>query len=347
VNRLKEERRSLSEANDTLQKDLEAEIDRAMAEENRLSAEIDQLQDRLLATSEGRDRELISAKNKGQRLEIRVQELETVLEQRQSGENEDSVPAADLSILRQSLEEARKKEKASLQRETDLKASARRLKSRITELEREIHDLQITKINAASPRSSPSTKGQEEIRTLRSQLADAHKTLRDQKTKNRELERVAVAEEERKDLHEMLKSSTLEAESLALKLSDRDARVHELWSQLRRIREERAAALRKADVANRKMEALSDRHETAIDDLDIRTERKGRHEKEIKGLSKEIMWLRARLTREENFRKDLAWSKGLMELGERVRVAWYVSPPISYTSSAKLSYRNYVSPATC
>nr|KMM64560.1 hypothetical protein CPAG_00912 [Coccidioides posadasii RMSCC 3488] len=52
-----------------------------------------------------------------------------------------------------------------------------------------------------------------------------------------------------------------------------------------------------------------------------RVERKGRHEKELRGLSKEILWLRARLSREERFRKDLAWSKGIMELGERVRIA--------------------------
>lgn len=52
---------------------------------------------------------------------------------------------------------------------------------------------------------------------------------------------------------------------------------------------------------------------------------KTRHDKEILGLGKEIMWLRARLKREEKFRRDLAWSKGLMELGERVRVAWYVN----------------------
>ena len=56
---------------------------------------------------------------------------------------------------------------------------------------------------------------------------------------------------------------------------------------------------------------------------------KTKHEKEIRGLGKEIVWLRARLHREEKFRRDLAWSKGLMELGERVRVAWFVYPFLS------------------
>ena len=46
--------------------------------------------------------------------------------------------------------------------------------------------------------------------------------------------------------------------------------------------------------------------------------------KEIKGLIKEIMWLKAKCRREERLRKDLAWSKALLEQNEAMRVEWYV-----------------------
>ncbi|KAL2003290.1 hypothetical protein VTN02DRAFT_4411 [Thermoascus thermophilus] len=321
INRLKDERNALMEAKDSLERELNSEIERATEEENRLSSEIDQLQDKLLAMSNGRDRELASANNQVRRLEKRMQELETLIDQQPPPENESSTAAADLSVLRHSLDEARKREKTLLQREADHKSSIRGYKTRIAELERELHDVQMRKYESQSPQSSPSDKLQGELRNLRRQLADAHRSLKDLKVKNRELERAALKEEDQKDLHELLKSSTLEAEALALKLSERDARINELKAQLRRVREERAASVKKADAVSQELEALQDRYDQAMDEMNTKTDRKGRHEKEIRGLSKEIMWLRARLKREEKFRRDLAWSKGLMELGEGVRVA--------------------------
>lgn len=137
-----------------------------------------------------------------------------------------------------------------------------------------------------------------------------------------------MREEDQKDLHELLKSSTLEAESLALKVSERDSRLNELKNQLRRIREERAFCIRKVETATRELEALQQRYDEALEKVSAaKTSSKTKHEKEMRGLGKEIVWLRARLHREEKFRRDLAWSKGLMELGERVRVAWLVLPP--------------------
>ncbi|GAD96838.1 hypothetical protein ATEG_01542 [Paecilomyces variotii No. 5] len=321
VNRLKEERAALVEARDSLEKELNSEIERATAEENRLSTEIDKLQDKLLEKSNSRERELVSARSKVQRLEKRVQELEAHLSQQSALDNDISTAAADVSVLRHSLGEARKREKTLLQREADHKASVRDFKTRIAELERELHDLQMTKFESQSPHASPSDKAQEELRKLRSQLSDSLKAMRRLKEKNRELERAALREEDQKDLNEFLKSSTIEAESLALKLSERDARVNELKQQLRRIREERASSIKRADSIARELEALQDRYEQAVQENYSKGDRKGKHEKEIRGLGKEILWLRARLKREEKFRRDLAWSKGLMELGERVRVA--------------------------
>ncbi|KAB8260159.1 hypothetical protein BDV32DRAFT_149642 [Aspergillus pseudonomiae] len=322
LKRLREEKSSLVETKEALEKQLSSEVERATMEENRLAIEIDQLQDKLQATSGGKDRELTSAKSKTQRLERRVQELEALLENQPLGEHEHSTPNADdLSMLRHTLDEARKREKALLQREADQKASVRSCKSRIAELERELHDTMMRKFEDHSPHASPSNKLHEELRSLRKQLSEAHRTLRELKIKNRDLERAAMREEDQRDLHELLRSSTLEAESLALKVSERDARLSELRAQVRRIREERAFCARKAEAAIKDLESLQERYNQLVEKAGSKSDSKNRHDKEILGLGKEIIWLRARLKREEKFRRDLAWSKGLMELGERVRVA--------------------------
>lgn len=325
LKRLRDDKSALMEAKETLEKQLSSEIERATAEEGRLSAEIDRLQDRLLAGSGNRDRELTTARTKVQRLERRVQELEMLLEHQAPLENDQSTAHGDLSVLRQSLEEARKREKILLQREAEQKSSARTLKSRVSDLERDLHEALINKFDSRSLQNSPSDKLHEELRNLRKQLTDAHRFLKEVKAKNREMERASMREADQKDLHELLKSSTLEAESLALQVSERDARLNELKNQLRRVREERAFCVRKAETATRELGALQQRYDEALEKVSTgKSSSKTRHEKEMRGLGKEIVWLRARLHREEKFRRDLAWSKGLMELGERVRVAWYV-----------------------
>lgn len=328
LKRLRDDKSALMEAKETLEKQLSSEIERATAEEGRLSAEIDRLQGKLLAGSGNRDRELTTARTKVQRLERRSQELEMLLEHQAPLENDQSTAHGDLSVLRQSLEEARKREKTLLQREVEQKASARTLKSRVSDLERDLHEALMNKFDSRSPQNSPSDKLHEELRNLRKQLSDAHRFLKEVKAKNRDLERASMREEDQKDLHELLKSSTLEAESLALQVSERDSRLNELKNQLRRIREERAFCVRKAETATRELEVLQQRYDEALEKVSTgKTSSKTRHEKEMRGLGKEIVWLRARLHREEKFRRDLAWSKGLMELGERVRVAWYVFFP--------------------
>jgi chromosome segregation ATPase len=322
--RLEGEVKRLTDDKASLEKQLSSEIERATLEENRLSAEIDQLQDKLHVASGGRDRELTLAKAKVQRLENRIHDLESLLEQQPLADVEQSTSNGDLSMLRHNLDEARKRERVLLQREADQKSSVRKYKQRISELERELHDALMNKYETSSPHASPSDKLHEETRSLRKQLSEAHRALKELRAKNRDLERAAMRDEDQRDLDELLKSSTLEAESLALQVSEKDARLTELKSQLRRVRDERAFCIKKAETATKELEGLRERYDKLMKSIDSNADSKNRHDKEILGLGKEIIWLRARLRREEKFRRDLAWSKGLMELGERVRVAWYV-----------------------
>ncbi|KAK2743267.1 hypothetical protein FQN57_004956 [Myotisia sp. PD_48] len=321
ITRLKKEKDLLQDANHTLLRDLDSEISRAASEEAQLAAEIDQLQDKIFIAGEKRDSELLSARSKAIRLESRIKDLEACLQNPEPTPSNSSPKSLDSSVLRNSLNESRAREITARKREADLKSSIKDLKSHILDLERENHDLQTKKFDHLSPASSPSSRLQEEIRSLREQLLAAHKAAKDLRLRNQELQQTIVKEDERKDLHELLKSSTIEAESLALKLSERDSRINELRLNLRRLREERSAALKKADAADYKLQSLQDRYEKTFDDFSNRSQRNSRHDKELKGLSKEILWLRARLVRTEQFRRDLAWSKGLMELGEQVRVA--------------------------
>ncbi|KAJ5338392.1 Spindle associated [Penicillium brevicompactum] len=322
VTKLDSDLKILQNAKASLEEQIVLETERFASEEGRLSAEIDRLQDKLLAGSGNRDRELTSAKTKVQRLERRLQSLEALLEQQPAIDTEQSGAHGDLSLLRQSLEESRKREKILLHRESKQKSSAQTHKSRVDELEKELHDAMMRKFDPNSPQNSPSNKLHEELRSLRKQVAEAHRSLQEANKKNRDLERAAMKEEDQKDFHELLRSSTLEAESLALKLSEREGRLTDLKTHVRRIREERDAHKREAEAATKNIDLLQRRHEESLEKNSLsKSTNKTKHEKEIRGLGKEIIWLRARLQREEKFRRDLAWSKGLMELGERVRVA--------------------------
>ncbi|KMU79072.1 hypothetical protein CISG_07238 [Coccidioides immitis RMSCC 3703] len=216
IKRLKEENRVLVEAKKTLKNELDIEVERAAGEENRLLAALDQLQDKLFTTSEQRNRELAVANNKATRLENRVKDLEAILEQQGAAEVDIPPISSDSSILRHRLDESRKKERAALQREADLKSSVRHLKACIADLEMENHELQTQQFDPISSSAgiSPTSKFLEENRKLRGQVLEAHKKMKELRTKNHELQRHAMMGEERKELHELLKSATLEAESL-------------------------------------------------------------------------------------------------------------------------------------
>jgi chromosome segregation ATPase len=340
LERLHLERDSLQDANVALEQEINAEIDRANAEEIRLNLEIDQLRNKQLSASDSRDRELTSAKNKVQRLETRVAELEERLENQTR--NVPSPGLQDVSLLQHDLAESRRKESASLQRETTLKSTTRDLKSQIATLERDLHELQIAKLNASpQPQSSPSL--QKDLTKARADLLSAQTSLQALRSENRHLEqqisKSSVHETERADLHALVKSSTIEAEALAVKLSSRDNKLSELKIQLKRLRGEREKANARAEATARELDALQERHESILEKVSA-AQGPGsgsggnggvRREKEMRGLMKEVVWLRARCRREEGFRRDLAWSKGFMEMGEGMRSAWYVCPTLTHT----------------
>jgi chromosome segregation ATPase len=432
VRRLREENKIAVAAQQSMEQELQHEIDRASAEEVRLGSEIRDLQRILRDSSE--KRELAAAKKTIKELENRIHELENQIT---LGDNHADA-AHELSIIRQDLSAARQKESEYLQREAAQKDILRGLKRQIMELERKAHETEISRFVSSSPHSSASgSAGKSEIIEVRAQLATAHQTLKDLRAQLKDVEKDAArkvtaaninlqarttawesekdgleraldqaqfAKEEltaknaaseahiirlrskvdrlekalqaerqnsgedrtmmleRRDLHEMLRDTQLQAEVLEVAVQEREnaiaaitATESELRSQLKRVRDERALQRSKAASTQEQLESLERKFRRAKenweterknltrgvrfpnmslsvnDDSEIATlrhdleEREKIHVKELRGMSMQIEWLRARCHREENFRAAAAYAKKYMALQIALFEAWYVS----------------------
>ena len=441
VRRLREENNLAVAQKQTLEQELQKEIDRASAEEARLNSEIHDLQKILRGSSE--KRELSTAKNTIHHLENRIQELESRVTAT-GGHTEHTDAINELSIVRQDLAAARQKETEYVQREAAQRDVLWSLKRQITELERKAHDAEISRLAVSPPHSSVNgSVRKSEIIEVRHQLATAHQTLKELRTRLKDSEKEAArkvkaanvelqmqneaweiekdqlersldeallkrdellaknntsdatiarlrnkierlehalqAERqnsgedrtmalERRDLHEMLRETQLQAESLEIVVKDRESTIaaisaaeSELRVHLKRVRDERALHRSKAASVYEQLEDLERKFRKAsqsweaekkalskgvrfpnmslsVNDeseiLALRTEaeeRERRHVKEIRGLCMQIEWLRARCRREEGFRAAAGYAKRYMGLQIELFEAWYVPfPPISF-----------------
>lgn len=237
--------------------------------------------------------------------------------------------------------------------ESNLQDLVRQLRSRITELENENRDIRARERGKPAISPTQNRRLEDEARQLRKELLEWQKTARDLRNNNHTLQD-QLRDANRRDVRDELKTATLEAESLLAQLSERDARVQSLRRHLDRMRNERTAARTDADKLREEMAivrklqtacskerdalredfgALESQYAAVVDELyQQQSDSRARHAKEFQGLGKEIQWLRAKLHREERFRTDLVYSKGFMELNERVRVAWYVTNPFPPTN---------------
>ncbi|RMZ77230.1 hypothetical protein DV738_g4490, partial [Chaetothyriales sp. CBS 135597] len=291
VERLKSERDSLQASNDALEDEINREVERAAAEEDRLNSELDRLRYKQVSGTESRERDLRAAKNKAERLESRVKELEDMLENQSRAFDG---PAGDLSGLQNDLEHARRREAVAIKKESELKAANRDLKMKVNDLERELHEARLSQLKSRSPSASP--PNQKELAQLRQQLVEARAEIKELKLQTG-------------------------FDDLSVHLAVRESEVKEMKRQLMRMREERKAANDKADAAESELEILQTRYENMLEKMSS-----GKHNtddirrKEIKGLIKEITWLKAKCRREERLRKDIAFSKKYLEQGEAMRM---------------------------
>ena len=183
IGRLREERKGLVGKNAAVERELESEIQRATLEEGRLNDEVLDLQQKVTAATGGRDRELTVAKQKAQRLEARVNELEGL-----TGKIEENGEAlAELSLVQRDLLTARKNEAEYLHREAAQKEAVRDLKQKLTRLERLSHEQEIARLTVDSPKSSIGGSARKnELVEVERQLADAHQKLREARAKSKD-----------------------------------------------------------------------------------------------------------------------------------------------------------------
>jgi len=187
VGRLREERKGLLESNEALERELQEEIEKAASEESRLSEEVASLQRRVVAASEGRDRELIMSRQKAQRLEVQVEDLENLLSRGERG----GEAAAELSMIQKDLSAARRKETEVLQREAAHKEIIRELKQKVVGLERQLHEAEVSKMAVDSPKSSVGGSARKnELIESRRHLAEAHQQMKDLRAISKDSEKV-------------------------------------------------------------------------------------------------------------------------------------------------------------
>ena len=168
--------------------------------------------------------------------------------------------------------------------------------------------------------------------------------------------------EERKDLHEMLKDAKLTAEDLQVQITARESQLNasssrekDLRAQVKRVREERTRHVQTATALATELENLQTRYERAVNNLS-RQQRKweeerkaltsrvrfantsvssvhaddtqypelvNQHAAELRGLAKQIHWLREKCEREASFRWGLVFEKKYMQKQIRMFEIWY------------------------
>jgi hypothetical protein len=101
-------------------------------------------------------------------------------------------------------------------------------------------------------------------------------------------------------------------------------------AQLQRLRDERGTAVKRAEAVSKELDSLQARYESVVEKLHSGKGKAKEHDKamelnmEVKGLMKEIVWLKARYNRELEMRRRLAWIKLNPLKAEEAGETWYV-----------------------
>ena len=200
VRRLKDENRALLDQRSSVERTLEEEIQKASEEEQRLGQEIRELQAKLRQTSSNETGELASSRRTIRELERRIEDYQAQLAAGQPIADDDG--HSEISMIRKDLSAARQKELDFLQRESAHRDVVKGLKRQITELERKVHDDEMSRLITSPKSPSYEPIRRDEVSNLRQELTTAHQSIYDLKKKNREADR--KASEATQDLQKQL-----------------------------------------------------------------------------------------------------------------------------------------------
>ena len=274
IGRLREERKMLIEKLEIVERELVEEIEKSGSEVGLLKDQVAELQSKLITVSGNRDRELSALKQKLQRVEKHATELEKQIVQERN-ENDNTL---DVSGVMKDLASARSKETEYLQRETTYKGTIRDLKQEVARLERQVHEIHISRLVSNSPQSSVGGSARkDEILDVRRQLAEAHQQMKDFRSKSKEKER----ELQRKilELREQAQSdrNSLEQERDHLEQELSTCRLQQAEEAGKATAAENAATRLRARIQNLEKDIQAHRLITA-GDMTMADERKDLHE---------------------------------------------------------------------
>lgn len=229
---------------------------------------------------------------------------------------QDENTAGQLSILEQDLARARTKETEYMQREAIHKENIRDLRHQVARLERQLHELEISRLAVTSPQSSESgSVRKSEILEVRRQLAEAHLQIKDSRAKFKERERelqrqlVEVNTQARSDKDQLERERDhleLELSSCRMQHDQQVAKNSSMESQVARLRN------RLHDV-ERELRAQRD---SATGDLTMAAERKELHE-----MLKDAKLTEESLKHEVNSRETLLAASSSREKELRVHMS--------------------------
>ncbi|KAK5953005.1 hypothetical protein OHC33_006127 [Knufia fluminis] len=212
---------------------------------------------------------------------------------------------AQLKSLREENQQLRRNSRKSSQDETQQAVLQAQLESKVDEIDELVGKLE---------------SQNELVETLRKDLV----RIREERNEARQATRNTTRRDDSLDLRTELKrlrGERDEARNVTLQIAGRSKDALRMKSELLRLREERMQANQRAETVEKELDVVQSRYESMLERLTAGPqEDNGLLEKQIRGLMKEVLWLKAKCRREERMRKDLAWSKTYLENSDAMRM---------------------------
>ncbi|KAF3922652.1 hypothetical protein ABW21_db0202048 [Orbilia brochopaga] len=287
-----EERDDMLAKVEDMEMQLEEAMSQAVTDEQKLEDEIAELKSQMKSLNDARDRDAQIAKRESARLEARITELQDA--------QMDLLDPIELTEIKKDLEDAQA-------RENQAKEKIRDQRQRIVKLESDLRESK-----AARARSINDTEAQIERQDLHEHLMDARLQIEEMQaefdTRDNDVKLMLAREKELVARMKALKADrtkltnkVAKTEEALSKSQSRLERAHEklvhmqkTWDDERNLFEQKVV---QNDVLTQKEMEL------------VASEQQKNHKAEIRGLGKQIQWLRARIERETKFRRDLSYSK--------------------------------------
>lgn len=296
-----------------------------------------------------KERDILEKELKDVRAQVEVQEKERNSLRRELNEIQFQAEKyeKEMTGMNRQLEQSQDQHELDEREGSLLRRELQRRQTELEASEKETNVLKRELINHRQEQDSRVRSGaatEQVVAELRKEVSRLERTLQSQ----RRDEDLKMAQE-RKDLRQQIKASKIEIDGLRRQVSTNNERLEshvlekkEVRARLRKIDEEREYQKQKTSRANSELDQLRRKCDNLVIkavELEKRSgeqkqaaqqvtqDRDKQYHGEIKGLSKQIMYLRARCAREGRFRADLAYVKKYFLMQLEMYNAWWVVHP--------------------